>query len=70
MKKIITQGPLDAVDHLSYTLVIPGQVVRITWTAPFTLDLTNSDVDITYCIHASLNGHMQIFEGIMQDKIL
>lgn len=28
-----------------------SQIIHITWVAPFTLNLTNIEPDITYCIH-------------------
>ena len=41
-------GLLAAVGSPSVDLV--GTNISLTWTAPFTLDLTNVDPDITYCV--------------------
>ena len=46
---LITAGRLEAVTHLSVT-ASPGQLL-ISWEAPFTLNLTEIDYSITYCIN-------------------
>lgn len=45
-------GELDRVGDLNYTLLHPvaGHSVNITWTAPFTLDVTDTEIDIVYCV--------------------
>ena len=42
-------GLLSAVGSLNITSV-ETSVVLLTWTAPFTLDITATDPDITYCV--------------------
>ena len=41
-------GLLDAVGALSVDLVDTN--ISLTWTAPFTLDISKVDPDITYCV--------------------
>ena len=41
-------GLLSAVGSPSVDLV--GTDISLTWTAPFTLDISNVDPDITYCV--------------------
>ena len=41
-------GLLAAVGSPSVDLV--GTDIFLTWTAPFTLDISNADPDITYCV--------------------
>ena len=41
-------GLLSAVDSLSLT--VQNSTISLTWTAPFTLDITGVDPDITYCV--------------------
>lgn len=36
---------------------IKNQSVEITWKAPFTLNLTNTEPDITYCVQMSNNSN-------------
>ena len=38
------------------TAVIDNSIF-ITWEAPFTLNITNTEPDITYCIHISHDNH-------------
>ena len=45
---IWSAGTLDRVNNISAT--IQDQSVTIMWEAPFTLDLTGVDPDITYCV--------------------
>ena len=44
-------GPLAAVSNLT-TGNLPGQSILLSWVAPFTLDVTNVEPDITYCVDA------------------
>ena len=41
-------GHLSAVGSLSVT--VQNSIIFLTWTAPFTLDITGVDPDITYCV--------------------
>ena len=45
---IWSAGTLDRVSNINAT--VQDQSVAIMWEAPFTLDLTNVDPDITYCV--------------------
>ena len=46
---IWSAGTLDRVSNISAT--VQDQSITIMWEAPFTLDLTNVDPDITYCVN-------------------
>ena len=41
-------GLLSAVGNLMMT--VQDSTISLTWTAPFTLDITIVDADITYCV--------------------
>ena len=44
----LTTGLLSAVGSLS--LIVQNSTISLTWKAPFTLDITGVDPDITYCV--------------------
>ena len=44
----LTTGLLSAVGSLMMT--VQDSTISLTWTAPFTLDITGVDPDITYCV--------------------
>ena len=44
-------GTLNAVYHLSVTK--SNLTILITWEAPFTLNITNTEPDIAYCVNIS-----------------
>lgn len=48
-------GPLNAVRDLLAN--VRNSVLYITWNAPFTLNLTNTEPDITYCIQIFNNSN-------------
>ena len=35
--------------------LIPGRSILLLWVAPFTLDVTNTEPDITYCVNVNVN---------------
>ena len=44
-------GRLSAVSSLTATLIPLESIISLTWTPPFSLDITNVDPDITgYCV--------------------
>ena len=45
-------GPLAGVSNLTTGELIPGLSILLSWVAPFTLDITNVEPDITYCVDA------------------
>ena len=45
-----------AVSNPSSTNLVLDQVIYITWDAPFTLDITGVDPDISYCINISVGA--------------
>ena len=45
-----TTGPLDAPTNVRITRNYTTNTTTITWRPPFSLDLTNIDPDIVYCI--------------------
>lgn len=45
---VALSGPLDTVSSLD--LQVENSTVILTWTAPFSLDITGVDPDITYCV--------------------
>lgn len=51
-------GALNAVTNPSYIILDPGLSINVTWIAPFTLDIADTDRDIIYCINATFNGNM------------
>ncbi len=48
-------GTLPAVDSLSLFLALSPQnsTIFLDWVAPFTLDIRDSEQDITYCVNIS-----------------
>ena len=40
-------------ENVRYEVSEPGREVSIAWTAPNTLDISDTDPDITYCIETS-----------------
>ena len=48
-------GPLAAVSDLTTGDLIPGRSILLSWVAPFTLNVTNVEPDITYCVNVNLN---------------
>ena len=47
-------GLLNAVNNLRSESL--GQVIRLTWDAPFTLDITGVNPDIWYCVDITVNN--------------
>lgn len=45
-----------AVGNLAYEVCDPGHAILITWSAPFSLDVSDTETDITYCINISSTG--------------
>ena len=45
---ICTTGNLSAVSNIA--VHNNSTTIRVTWTAPFSLDLTNAEPDIAYCV--------------------
>ncbi len=43
-------GLLAAVGSLTATPILLDSIISLTWTPPFSLDITNVDPDITYCV--------------------
>ena len=50
---LYSAGLLDSVTNLKNESL--GQVIRLTWDAPFTLDITGVDPDIWYRIEISMD---------------
>ena len=48
-------GPLAAVSDLTTGDLIPGRSILLSWVAPFTLNVTNTEPDITYCVDIYVN---------------
>ena len=48
-------GPLAPVSNLTTGDLIPGRSILLTWDAPFTLNVTNVEPDITYCMDVYIN---------------
>ena len=45
-----TIGPLDAPANVRSSRNYNSNTTTIIWSPPFSLDLTNIDIDITYCL--------------------
>ncbi len=43
-------GLLPAVGYLTATPILLDSIISLTWTPPFSLDITSVDPDITYCV--------------------
>ena len=43
-------GPLAGVSNLTTGDLIPGRSTLLSWVSPFSLDVTNVEPDITYCV--------------------
>ncbi len=43
-------GLLPTVGSLTATLILLDSIISLTWTPPFSLDITSVDPDITYCV--------------------
>ena len=40
--------------------LIPGRSILLSWVAPFTLNVTNTEPDITYCVDVYINMDQRI----------
>ena len=48
--KFFIAGPLDPVSNLSTSVNLTAEEVLNTWTPPYSLDLTDIEPDIVYCV--------------------
>ena len=44
--------------------MIPGRSILLSWVSPFTLNVTNTEPDITYCVDVMTSRHIQSTCGI------
>ena len=53
-------GILSSVIDLSTAVTVVGNSILVTWEAPFTLNITNTEPDVSYCISVSSDNHHNV----------